>query len=74
MADSQPMSLLESGSTFAQHFLVEHELGRGAMGVVYRAIDARTHTLVAIKVLYPHWQDEASLRRFQTEGGSRIRT
>ena len=35
------------------NYLIEHEVGRGGMAVVYRAIDLRLHRPVAIKVLPP---------------------
>jgi serine/threonine-protein kinase len=35
------------------HYLIEHEIGRGGMAVVYRATDLRLHRQVAIKVLPP---------------------
>ncbi len=35
------------------HYLIESEVGRGGMAVVYRATDLRLHRTVAIKVLPP---------------------
>jgi serine/threonine-protein kinase len=35
------------------HYLIENEIGRGGMAVVYRATDLRLHRQVAIKVLPP---------------------
>ncbi|HEY3498459.1 MAG TPA: serine/threonine-protein kinase [Polyangiaceae bacterium] len=39
------------GETLAQRFLLEHELGRGGMGVVYRAVDKWNGAPCAVKVL-----------------------
>ncbi|HEX6060358.1 MAG TPA: protein kinase [Gemmatimonadaceae bacterium] len=47
---------------------IQDEIGRGARGVVYRALDLRLHRLVALKVLPPDLAfDEAVRRRFLLE-------
>ena len=51
----------------ADRFRFEAELGRGAMGCVYRARDLRLDRLVAIKVLHPALTNELGARRFQSE-------
>jgi len=55
------------GTTLA-HFRIEHELGRGGMGVVYVATDLALNREVALKLLAPRLlQDAAARARFQRE-------
>ncbi len=51
-------------------YILEEELGRGGMGVVYRARDTRLHRVIAIKILHPHQHTEDALRRFEREARS----
>jgi serine/threonine-protein kinase len=49
-------------------YLVDREIGRGGMAVVYRAADLRLHRSVAIKVLPPELASRSELRpRFLRE-------
>lgn len=49
-------------------YLVEHEVGRGGMSVVYRGVDPALGRTVALKVLHPHLANRAESRaRFQRE-------
>jgi serine/threonine protein kinase len=60
-------TLLPLGGTFAGH-RVESILGRGGMGVVYRARQAAPARTVALKVLAPELDgDETARRRFLDE-------
>ncbi len=58
---------LASGSTFAGH-LIDEEIGRGGMGVVYRARHLALDRIRALKVLAPELSaDEDYVKRFRRE-------
>jgi eukaryotic-like serine/threonine-protein kinase len=46
-----PMVDLQPGATFANRYRIEQILGRGGMGIVYKATDAQLDEVVAIKTL-----------------------
>jgi serine/threonine-protein kinase len=54
--------------SFEEHYLLEREIGRGGMAIVYLARDLRHDRLVAIKVLAPEradWGSERFLREIR---------
>ena len=56
------------GSVIAERFLVEAELGSGAMGTVFRARHVKFGRLFAIKVLHPELVADPAIRaRFERE-------
>ncbi|HEX6351150.1 MAG TPA: serine/threonine-protein kinase, partial [Candidatus Dormibacteraeota bacterium] len=61
----EPMALPNLG-----RFHVEEELGRGSMGVVYKALHPSLGIPVAIKVVHEHSGNEAVRTRFQREAAA----
>jgi len=59
---------LQAGTLFASRYRIEQILGRGGMGIVYRATDTQLDEVVAIKTLLP-WmvRDEVGRERFKDE-------
>jgi len=69
----KPLSALV-GTTVLERYRVESELGRGAMGTVYRGSHHRLARSVAIKVLHPHLVHEPNIvARFEREAKAAAR-
>ena len=62
------MTYAPSTSLLAGRFIVEREVGRGGVGIVYRAMDEVTGTPVALKVIAIHGVDAGEEARFDREG------
>jgi serine/threonine-protein kinase len=59
---------VERGTILAERYEVRHFIGRGGMGVVYKAHDRVLDEPVAIKILRPHRPDDGSMmQRFLAE-------
>jgi serine/threonine protein kinase len=59
--------VLSPGTEFAG-YRIEEMVGRGGMGVVYRAVDSTLERTVALKVIAPqHTEDPAVVSRFKSE-------
>lgn len=67
VGDVKPLPDL-SGTLIGERYLVDSEIGKGAMGKVYRGRDLERRCGVAIKVLHYHLVHDANmLRRFRRE-------
>ena len=62
------MNDLAPSLVIAERFWIEREVGRGAGGVVYRARDRATGTIVALKVMIAPGADLAERARLAREG------
>ena len=57
-----------SSDAMVAHYRLQQRLGRGAMGVVYRAVDVRLERQVALKLIRDRGEAQPDLRiRFQRE-------
>ena len=65
--DDDTRSDLPPGTVVAERYVVEHELGAGGMGKVYRAVQTSLRRPVALKVLSRELADDSGRRRFLRE-------
>ena len=63
---SRPAISVDLGTQLGPYRL-DTVIGKGGMGVVYRAVDTRLNRTVAVKFLFDDLADAASRRRFQRE-------
>ena len=55
------------GQRLLERYRIEAEVGRGGMGVVYRAIDSTLDRAVAVKMISSRVADEVDMERFERE-------
>ena len=66
-AQPDPVPPLGAGTRLGAYAIIS-AIGAGGMGQVYKATDTRLERTVAIKVLPPHWADNADMKqRFERE-------
>lgn len=53
--------------SLAQHYEIRRELSRGAMGVIYEAIQKSTGTTVALKIMLNRSPNDSEIKRFRQE-------
>jgi serine/threonine protein kinase len=63
----QPRSSRERGAVVADRYLIERELGRGAMSTVFLARDLKHNREVALKFVHGEFADPLGIERFQRE-------
>jgi eukaryotic-like serine/threonine-protein kinase len=62
------LSAVRSGTRLGNRFEIDREVGRGGVGIVYRAIDTTTGQPVALKLIASQGADAAEEVRFEREG------
>jgi serine/threonine protein kinase len=63
-----------SSPLLSEKYQIQEEIGRGGMGVIYKALHTSLNRPVAIKVLHPQYgADGAFLKRFQREARAMAR-